>query len=134
MTLSYSYIDFFLKLTQVPSIGERKPDDIDPEYGLHDLTVKIEIRNNTKSFWYEIFTGVFTHKKFNKGYAIFNLIDSSKNQRHYYFDGKLHYKWESMIQTDEFSDFWYVDIVMIDEFNLPFLDTSTACKIITVIL
>ena len=129
ITVSYSYIDFFLRLTQVPSIGERKFDDIDPEYGLHDITIKIEIRNNKQSFWYEIFPGIFTHKEFSKGYAVFNLINSAKNQRHFNFDGKIHYDCESMVKTEEFNDLWYVDIVMLDEFNLPFLDTSTAWRV-----
>jgi hypothetical protein len=91
ITISFSYITFFLNLLQKPQLTLRTPDDIDPEYGLHDYTVKIELRSNKESFWYEIFQNVFTKKEFSEGYALFTLIDSQKNDRHYKFPGEITY-------------------------------------------
>lgn len=133
ITISYSYIDFFQKLLEKPKLYERKFDDIDPEYGLHDYSVKIEIRNNKEPFWYELFPGLFTRKKdLKKGYAVFKLIDSADNHKHFNFNGRIEYPCESMVASDEFKNLCFVDILMLDEFNDPFISTSRACRLISV--
>ena len=142
ITVSYAYIDFFLNLLDKKQLTERKYDDIDPEYGLHDYNIKIELRNNKSSFWYELFPDVFTHKEFKNGYAVFTLIDSVSNTRHHKFRGDISYPCESMVVTgasveakgNAGPNLIYVDVIMMDEFNDPFLGISRACKLMSVSL
>lgn len=69
-------ISIVLRLLKKEFIHQPKFDDIDPKFGLHDYTVKVEIRNDQRSFWNEHFTHLF-FKDFSKGYANLNLIDSN---------------------------------------------------------
>lgn len=75
LTFTYPLIDFF------KAREWSKFDDIDPEYGLHDYTIKVELRTDRTRIWYELFHSGFTKKsEFESKYAVFKLIDSSKGR------------------------------------------------------
>ena len=58
-TVNLLYIDLLKKVTRVDSILNEKYCDIDPEYGLHDYTVSVELRNQKQTFFGETFRKVF---------------------------------------------------------------------------
>jgi hypothetical protein len=58
-TVNLLYIDLLKKVTKVDSILNEKYCDIDPEFGLHDYTVSVELRNQKQTFFGETFRKVF---------------------------------------------------------------------------
>lgn len=44
-TMNLLYIDLLKEVVKVKSILNEKYCDIDPEFGLHDYTIQVEIRN-----------------------------------------------------------------------------------------
>ena len=90
-TINLLYIDLLKQITKTESILNEKYCDIDSHFGLHDYSVKIDLRNQKDSFYSETFRKVFTRvedlerpakPKYGQtppSYAIFNLLNSESN-------------------------------------------------------
>lgn len=79
ITCNIAYIDLFTKLFNTPYVHRDKYDDVDSSYGLHDYTVKIELRNSIKSYLNYTFTKIFT-KEMHSGYAVFTIVTSNDKE------------------------------------------------------
>ena len=56
------------------------------------------------------------------------LIDSTQNAKKFSihrFPGKINYTWQALAFSSTFSDFCFLDLVLMDEFNEPFFKVST---------
>ena len=96
ISVSMTYLDLVLQIAGQPTILQKKFCDIDSQFGLHDYTVTVALRNSKVSFVDEVFRKVFT-KETDRDWAYFRLLQSEDNQWGYKadmrFEGKPVYPW-----------------------------------------
>ncbi|XP_038069921.1 F-box only protein 15-like isoform X2 [Patiria miniata] len=113
----------------VPS-HKPKPDDIDPQYGLHDYTCVVELRNQRSVLWGQQFKNVHCVKQQKEeGFARLTPVQPDVISDHSYASKKLQLPWKSDLFKGIVQDFCILDVTIHDEFLKPFWCLSCPVKV-----
>ncbi|XP_033626370.1 F-box only protein 15-like [Asterias rubens] len=98
-----------------------KPDDIDPNHGLHDFTCIVELRNQRSNFWGQQFKNVHCCEQNREGRFV-RLIPVRPDvmSDHSFTSKKLQLPWKSDLFKGIVQDFCILDVTLHDEFLQPF--------------
>ncbi|XP_071957381.1 F-box only protein 15-like [Antedon mediterranea] len=101
-----------------PILKKPPVDDIDPQYGLHDYTCVVELRNQRAAHWNQQFTFLHTCKtKIVDGMAKLVLIREDKATDHSATSKKLSLPWKTEIFKGIIQNVCIMDVTLHDEFK-----------------
>ncbi|XP_022092006.1 F-box only protein 15-like isoform X2 [Acanthaster planci] len=105
----------------IPPSCKPKPDDIDPQYGLHDYTCIVELRTQRSVIWGQQFKNVHCSKtQKEERFARLVPIRPDVISDHSYASKKMQLPWKSDLFKGIVQDFCILDVTMHDEFLKPF--------------
>ncbi|XP_033117239.1 F-box only protein 15-like [Anneissia japonica] len=102
----------------LPLLKKPPMDDIDPQYGLHDYTCIVELRNQRAAQWSQQFRFLHTSKSdLNDGFAKLVLIRDDVMEDHSSTIKKLSLPWKTEIFKGIVQDLCIMDLTLHDEFK-----------------
>lgn len=113
-----------------PFVAKPRPDDIDPQYGLHDFQCNIELRQQRTLCWSERFSGLHCPKEQIKdGFVKLTLIRSFEETEHSVLTKTLCLPWKTDMFKGIFQGLCILDLTVFDEFDQPFWCVSHPVKV-----
>ncbi|XP_063951095.1 F-box only protein 15-like [Lytechinus pictus] len=104
----------------IPPAIKPRPDDIDSEYGLHDYTCIMELRNQRNSFWSQQFLRLHANKQEQvDGFIRFSPVRADVVTDHSYTTKKIQFPWKTDVFKGIIKDFAVLDCTIFDEFQQP---------------
>ncbi|XP_011673491.2 F-box only protein 15 [Strongylocentrotus purpuratus] len=102
----------------IPAAIKPKPDDVDSEYGLHDYTCIMELRNQRTSFWSQQFLRLHANKQEKvDGFIRFSPVRGDVLTDHSYTTKKIQFPWKTDVFKGIIQDFAVLDCTIFDEFQ-----------------
>ncbi|XP_015272220.1 PREDICTED: F-box only protein 15 [Gekko japonicus] len=107
-------------------------DDIDPEYGLHDYQLHIDMHSKGNTYMCGTFRSLFCRKDYiRNGYLRLTVISYKKNSQHLPLVGKLGLSWKTDALDGIVQNCFIMDVTLLDESQKPFWCFSAPVKMVT---
>ncbi|NXY21850.1 FBX15 protein, partial [Atrichornis clamosus] len=96
-------------------------DDIDPEYGLHDYCLHLDLHGRSCMYVCGTFRGLFCRKgDIEHGYLRLTVVSLKDNRKHLPVIGTLGISWETVVFKGNVKDCFVMDLTLLDETGKPF--------------
>ncbi|KAJ7421337.1 F-box only protein 15 [Willisornis vidua] len=96
-------------------------DDIDPEYGLHDYSLHLDMHGRSCTYLCESFKNLFCRKgDIANGYLRLTVVSLKDNRKHLPLTGTLGLSWETDVFKGNVKDCCVMDLTLLEEFGKPF--------------
>ncbi|NXG11570.1 FBX15 protein, partial [Sakesphorus luctuosus] len=96
-------------------------DDIDPEYGLHDYSLHLDMHSRSCTYLCESFKNLFCRKgDIANGYLRLTVVSLKDNRKHLPLTGTLGLSWETDVFKGNVKDCCVMDLTLLEEFGKPF--------------
>ncbi|NXM70515.1 FBX15 protein, partial [Serilophus lunatus] len=96
-------------------------DDIDPEYGLHDYSLHLDMHGRSCNYLCETFKNLFCRKgDIANGYLKLTVISLKNNRKHLPLTGTLGLSWETDVFKGNIKDCYVMNLTLLDETGKPF--------------
>ncbi|XP_027534024.1 F-box only protein 15 isoform X4 [Neopelma chrysocephalum] len=96
-------------------------DDIDPEYGLHDYRLHLEMHGRSCTYLRGTFRNVFCRKgDIANGYLRLTVVSLKDNRKHLPLIGTLGLSWETDVFKGNVKDCYMMNLTLFDEIGEPF--------------
>ncbi|NWV69290.1 FBX15 protein, partial [Malurus elegans] len=95
-------------------------DDIDPEYGLHDYSLHLDLHGRSCRYLCGTFKGLFCRKgDIENGYLRLTVVSLKDNRKHLPIIGTLGICWETDVFKGSVKDCFMMDLTLLDESGKP---------------
>ncbi|NWV79623.1 FBX15 protein, partial [Dasyornis broadbenti] len=102
-------------------------DDIDPEYGLHDYSLHLDLHGRSCMYLCGTFRGLFCRKgDIENGYLRLTVVSLKDNRKHLPIIGTLGVCWETDVFKGNVKDCFVMDLTLLEETGKPFWCFSAA--------
>ncbi|XP_074841962.1 F-box only protein 15 [Carettochelys insculpta] len=96
-------------------------DDIDPEYGLHDYQLHIDMHSGGHTYMCGTFRNLFCRRDYiQNGYLRITVINLKKNSQHLPLAGKVGFFWRTDVFEGNIQNCYVMDVTLLDEMEKPF--------------
>ncbi|XP_017674967.1 PREDICTED: F-box only protein 15 isoform X2 [Lepidothrix coronata] len=96
-------------------------DDIDPEYGLHDYSLHLEMHGRSCTYLRGTFRNLFCRKgDIANGYLRLTVVSLKDNRKHLPLIGTLGLSWETDVFKGNVKDCYMMNLTLFDEIGEPF--------------
>ncbi|XP_069634962.1 F-box only protein 15 isoform X3 [Haliaeetus albicilla] len=96
-------------------------DDVDPEYGLHDYSLHLDMHGGSCTYLCGTFKSLFCRKgDIANGYLRLTVISLKDNKKHLPLAGTLGLSWETDVFKGNVKDCFVMDVTLLDETGKPF--------------
>ncbi|NXE21493.1 FBX15 protein, partial [Ardeotis kori] len=96
-------------------------DDIDPEYGLHDYSLHLDMHGRSCTYLCGTFKSLFCRKgDIADGYLRLTVVSLKDNTKHLPLSGTLGLSWETDVFKGNVKDCYMMDVTLLDENGKPF--------------
>ncbi|XP_053916331.1 F-box only protein 15 isoform X4 [Cuculus canorus] len=96
-------------------------DDIDPEYGLHNYDLHLDMHGGSWTFLCGTFKNLFCRKDdIENGYLRLTVISLKDNTKHLPLIGTVGFSWETDVFKGNVKDCYVMDVSLLDENEKPF--------------
>ncbi|NWV36424.1 FBX15 protein, partial [Grantiella picta] len=96
-------------------------DDIDPEYGLHDYSLRLDLHGRSCMYLCGTFKGLFCRKDdIENGYLRLTAVCLTDNRKHLPIIGTFGICWETDVFKGKIKDCFMMDLTLLDETGKPF--------------
>ncbi|XP_054046705.1 F-box only protein 15 isoform X6 [Rissa tridactyla] len=96
-------------------------DDVDPEYGLHDYSLHLDIHGGSFTYLCGTFKSLFCRKgDIANGYLRLTVVSLKDNTKHLPLIGTLGLSWETEAFKGNVKDCCVMDVTLLDEAGKPF--------------
>uniref|UniRef100_A0A493TSB1 F-box protein 15 n=1 Tax=Anas platyrhynchos platyrhynchos TaxID=8840 RepID=A0A493TSB1_ANAPP len=105
------------------ALPSNKPilDDIDPEYGLHDYDLHLDMHSGSCTYLCGTFKSLFCRKgDIENGYLRLTVVSLKDNTKHVPLIGTVGLCWETDAFKGNVKDCYVMDVTLLDETRKPF--------------
>ncbi|NXU16671.1 FBX15 protein, partial [Pardalotus punctatus] len=96
-------------------------DDVDPEYGLHDYNLHLDLHGRSSMYLCGTFKGLFCRKgDIENGYLRLTVVSLKDNRKHLPIIGTFGICWETDVFKGIVKDCFMMDLTLLDEAGKPF--------------
>ncbi|KAM9644563.1 F-box only protein 15 isoform 3-T3 [Morphnus guianensis] len=96
-------------------------DDVDPEYGLHDYSLHLDMHGGSCTYLCGTFKRLFCRKgDIANGYLRLTVVSLKDNKKHLPLVGTLGLSWETDVFKGNVKDCYVMDVTLLDETGKPF--------------
>ncbi|XP_075272675.1 F-box only protein 15 isoform X2 [Opisthocomus hoazin] len=96
-------------------------DDVDPEYGLHDYNLHLDMHGRSCTYLCGTFKSLFCRKgDIANGYLRLSVVSLKDNTKHLPLIGTLGLSWETGVFKGNVKDCYMMDVTLLDETGKPF--------------
>ncbi|XP_029868332.1 F-box only protein 15 isoform X1 [Aquila chrysaetos chrysaetos] len=96
-------------------------DDVDPEYGLHDYSLHLDMHGGSCTYLCGTFKSLFCRKgDIANGYLRLTVVSLKDNKKHLPLTGTLGLSWETDVFKGNVKDCYVMDVTLLDENGKPF--------------
>ncbi|NXF10746.1 FBX15 protein, partial [Smithornis capensis] len=96
-------------------------DDIDPEYGLHDYSLHLDMHGRSCTYLCGTFKNLFCRKDdIANGYLKLTVVSLKDNRKHLPLTGTLGLSWQTDVFTGNIKNCYMMDLTLLDETGKPF--------------
>ncbi|XP_010141966.1 PREDICTED: F-box only protein 15 [Buceros rhinoceros silvestris] len=96
-------------------------DDTDPEYGLHDYSLHLDMHSGSCTYLCGTFKSLFCRKgDIANGYLRLTVISLKDNTKHLPLAGTLGLSWETDVFKGNVKDCYVMNVTLLDEAGKPF--------------
>ncbi|NXA11379.1 FBX15 protein, partial [Sapayoa aenigma] len=96
-------------------------DDIDPEYGLHDYRLHLDMHGRSCTYLCGTFKNLFCRKgDIANGYLRLTVVSLKDNRKHLPLSGTLGLSWETDVFKGNIKDCYVMNLTLLDETGKPF--------------
>ncbi|KAJ7403024.1 F-box only protein 15 isoform X3 [Pitangus sulphuratus] len=104
-----------------PPLNKPAFDDIDPEYGLHDYSLHLEMHGRSCTYLRGTFRNLFCRKgDIANGYLRVTVVSLKDNRKHLPLIGTLGLSWETDVFKGNVKDCYMMNLTLLDEIGEPF--------------
>ncbi|XP_027739704.1 F-box only protein 15 isoform X3 [Empidonax traillii] len=104
-----------------PPLNKPAFDDIDPEYGLHDYSLHLEMHGRSCTYLRGTFRNLFCRKgDIANGYLRLTVVSLKDNRKHLPLIGTLGLSWETDVFKGNVKDCYMMNLTLLDEIGEPF--------------
>ncbi|XP_010222902.1 PREDICTED: F-box only protein 15 isoform X1 [Tinamus guttatus] len=108
-------------LQYVLSPNEPVLDDVDPEYGLHDYNLHLDMHSGTHTCMCGTFKSLFCRKgDIQNGYLRLTVVSVKDNAKHLPIIGTVGLSWRTDVLKGNVKDCYLMDVTVLDETRKPF--------------
>ncbi|NXA48170.1 FBX15 protein, partial [Nothocercus julius] len=109
-------------LQYVLSPNEPVLDDVDPEYGLHDYNLHLDMHSGTHTCMCGTFKSLFCRKgsDIQNGYLRLTVVSVKDNAKHLPIIGTVGLSWRTDALKGNVKDCYLMDVTVLDETRKPF--------------
>ncbi|NXA33505.1 FBX15 protein, partial [Eudromia elegans] len=108
-------------LQYVLSPNEPVLDDVDPEYGLHDYNLHLDMHSGTHTCMCGTFKSLFCRKDdIQSGYVRLTVVSVKDNAKHLPIIGTVGLSWRTDVLKGNVKDCYLMDVTVLDETRKPF--------------
>ncbi|XP_042725528.1 F-box only protein 15 [Lagopus leucura] len=101
--------------------GKPVLDDIDPEYGLHDYDLHLDMHGGKHTYMCGTFKSLFCRKgDIENGYLKLTVVSLKDNAKHIPLIGTVGLSWETTAFKGIVKDCYMMDVTVLDETQKPF--------------
>ncbi|XP_068788165.1 F-box only protein 15 isoform X4 [Struthio camelus] len=104
-------------------LSPNKPvlDDVDPEYGLHDYNLHLDIHSGSHTCMCGTFKSLFCRKvDIQNGYLRLTVVNIKDNAKHLPIIGTVGLSWKTDVFKGNVKDCYLMDVTVLDETRKPF--------------
>ncbi|NXL10698.1 FBX15 protein, partial [Mesembrinibis cayennensis] len=96
-------------------------DDVDPEYGLHDYNLHLDMHGGSCTYLCGTFKSLFCRKgDIENGYLRLTVVSLKDNTKHLPLIGTVGLSWETDVFKGNVKDCYVMDVTLLDETGKPF--------------
>ncbi|XP_026698397.1 F-box only protein 15 isoform X1 [Athene cunicularia] len=96
-------------------------DDVDPEYGLHDYILHVDMHGRSCTYLCGTFRSLFCRKgDIANGYLRLPVVSLKDHRKHMPLPGTLGLSWETDVFKGKVKDCYMMDVTLLDETGKPF--------------
>ncbi|XP_066848837.1 F-box only protein 15 isoform X9 [Anser cygnoides] len=96
-------------------------DDVDPEYGLHDYDLHLDMHSGSCTYLCGTFKSLFCRKgDIENGYLRLTVVSLKDNAKHVPLIGTVGLSWETDAFKGNVKDCYVMDVTLLDETRKPF--------------
>ncbi|GAB0182922.1 triadin [Grus japonensis] len=96
-------------------------DDVDPEYGLHDYNLHLDMHGGSCTYLCGTFKNLFCRKgDIENGYLRLTVVSLKDNTKHLPLIGTVGLSWETDVFKGNVKDCYVMDVTLLDETGKPF--------------
>ncbi|XP_040405494.1 F-box only protein 15 isoform X3 [Cygnus olor] len=96
-------------------------DDVDPEYGLHDYDLHLDMHSGSCTYLCGTFKSLFCRKgDIENGYLRLTVVSLKDNTKHVPLIGTVGLSWETDAFKGNVKDCYMMDVTLLDETRKPF--------------
>ncbi|XP_040520001.1 F-box only protein 15 isoform X4 [Gallus gallus] len=96
-------------------------DDVDPEYGLHDYDLHLDMHSGKHTYMCGTFKNLFCRKgDIENGYLKLTVVNLKDNAKHIPLVGTVGLSWETTAFKGIVKDCYMMDVTVLDETHKPF--------------
>ncbi|NWS74024.1 FBX15 protein, partial [Crotophaga sulcirostris] len=96
-------------------------DDVDPEYGLHNYDLHLDMHGGSCTFLCGTFKSLFCRKgDIENGYLRLTVVSLKDNTKHVPLTGTVGFSWETEVFKGNVKDCYVMDVTLLDDTGKPF--------------
>ncbi|NXL35717.1 FBX15 protein, partial [Glaucidium brasilianum] len=109
--------------------NKRELDDVDPEYGLHDYLLHVDMHGRSCDYLCGVFRGRFCREgDVANGYLRLTVVSLEDETKHVPLPGTLSLSWETDVFKGNIEDCYVMDVTFLNETGYPLWHFSTPVR------